>query len=252
MVIYDKDGKRNKWVQSWTDHSQHIKFGVRFQRQRAFRMYLMSESISSDTPPHIDPASGIYPPKHQDIIPAAWERDLESILIPETSIQRRVDELGALIERDYADKNLTLVALLNGTALFLADLIRRLSLPVRLDFMGISSYRDQTVGGEIIMTKQLQLDLSGSDVLIVDDILDSGATLKKAVTLVESKSPASLKTCVLLEKPARRSVNISADYTGFTIPDEFVVGYGLDYADLYRNLPFIGALHPRVYNHTSN
>lgn len=190
---------------------------------------------------------GIQPPVAADPVPEIWRDDLASVLIPESCIQKRVEELGSIIEKDYSGKNLALVALLNGTALFLADLIRRLNIPLRLDFIGISSYRNQTVGGEIVMTKQLQLNLKGSDVLIVDDILDSGATLQRAVDLIQSQEPVSLRTCVLLEKPARRSVDIQADYIGFTIPDEFVVGYGLDYADHYRNLPFIGALHPRIY-----
>lgn len=209
----------------------------------------MNESKSSELKPG---AQGIQLPTIQDPVPEIWRQDLASVLIPESCIQKRVDELGDIIERDYAGKNLALVALLNGTALFLADLIRRLDIPLRLDFIGISSYRSQTVGGEIIMTKQLQLNLQGSDVLIVDDILDSGATLQRAVDLIQSKEPASLRTCVLLEKPARRTVDIQADYVGFTIPDEFVVGYGLDYADHYRNLPFIGALHPRIYGEGNN
>lgn len=204
----------------------------------------MNESNSSE---QSSLAQGIQLPIAQTPVPEIWREDLASVLIPEGLIQKRVEELGSIIEKDYTGKHLTLVALLNGTALFLADLIRRINIPLRLDFIGISSYRNQTVGGEIVMTKQLQLNLQGSDVLIVDDILDSGATLQKAVDLIQSKEPASLRTCVLLEKPARRTVDIQADYVGFTIPDEFVVGYGLDYADHYRNLPFIGALHPKIY-----
>lgn len=184
---------------------------------------------------------------NQRSAPDPWQSELRSVLISETELKDRVREIGEILTQDYRGKDLVIVALLNGTALFFADLIRQIELPMRIDFMGISSYRDQTVGGEIVMTKNLQIDISGSSVLLVDDILDSGATLKRAIEIIASQSPGDLKTCVLLEKPARRTAPIEADYVGFTIPDEFVVGYGLDYADLYRNLPFIGALHPRVY-----
>ena len=186
-------------------------------------------------------------PNQRGSAPDPWQSDLQSVLISAKELKERVREIGEILTQDYRGKDLVIVALLNGTALFFADLIRQIELPMRIDFMGISSYRDQTVGGEIVMTKNLQIDISGSSVLLVDDILDSGATLERAMEMIASKSPGDLKTCVLLEKPARRTVPIEADYVGFTIPDEFVVGYGLDYADLYRNLPFIGALHPRVY-----
>jgi hypoxanthine phosphoribosyltransferase len=139
------------------------------------------------------------------------------------------------------------VAVLNGTIMFIADLIRHLSLPLRLDFIGCSSYGSGTESGELVFTKELRLDVRGRDVLLVDDILDTGKTLQRVVAKIEELKPRQIRTCVLLEKAARRIENVQADYVGFKIPDLFVVGYGLDYAERFRNLPFVGVLHPESY-----
>ena len=137
---------------------------------------------------------------------------------------------------------------IGGTVMFLGDLIRYLSLPLRLDFMGVSSYREGTESRELVFTKELKLEVRGHDVLVVDDILDTGKTLLRVTEKLRALKPRSLKACVLLDKKARRVENIEADYVGFSIPDLFVVGYGLDYAERYRNLPFVGVLKPEMYS----
>ena len=142
---------------------------------------------------------------------------------------------------------MVVVSLLNGTVMFLADLIRHLSLPLRLDFMGVSSYGAGTESGELVFTKELRLDMRGRDVLLVDDILDTGKTMSRVLPKLRALKPRRIKICVLLDKPARRVENVKADYVGFEIPDFFVVGYGLDFAERYRNLPFVGVLYPHVY-----
>jgi hypoxanthine phosphoribosyltransferase len=152
------------------------------------------------------------------------------------------------IVHEFTGRELVVVALLNGTVMFLADLIRNVSLPLRLDFMGVSSYGAGTKPGELVFTKELRLDVRGRDVLLIDDILDTGRTLSRVLTRLTSLQPASIKTCVLLDKPARRVEPVEADLVGFTIPDVFVVGYGLDFAESYRNLPFVGVLHPEIYH----
>jgi hypoxanthine phosphoribosyltransferase len=173
--------------------------------------------------------------------------EVESVLIGEAKIAARVRELAADIERDFAGKDLLVVALLTGTVPFLADLIRHIALPMRLDFMGVSSYGNSTAPGELVFTKELRLEARDRDVLLVDDILDTGKTLRAVIDKLNALQPRSLKTCVLLEKKSRRTETIPADYVGFEVPDEFVIGYGLDYAERYRNLPFIGVLKPEVY-----
>jgi len=169
------------------------------------------------------------------------------VLISRDQIARRVRQLSRRIETDFAERDLVIVAVLNGTVLFLADLVRQLSLPLHLDFMGVSSYGKGTRSGRLTMTKDLGLEVRGRDVLLVDDILDTGKTLQRVMARVRAKRPRSLKTCVLLEKKARRTERVRADYVGFTIPDLFVVGYGLDYAERYRNLPFLAVLQPALY-----
>ncbi len=151
------------------------------------------------------------------------------------------------IEHDFAGRDLVVVSLLNGTVMFLADLIRSLNLPLRLDFMGVSSYGSGTVSRELVYTKELRLDVRDRDVLLVDDILDTGKTLKSVMTKLQQLRPRQIRTCVLLDKAARRVEAVQADYVGFEIPDLFVVGYGLDYAERYRNLPFVGVLKPEMY-----
>lgn len=179
--------------------------------------------------------------------PAPWNNDIERVLFSQRQIARRVGELGAQITRDYAGRELVLVPLLTGTVLFLADLVRRLAMPLRLDFMGVSSYGAGTTSGGLIITKELRIDVRGRDVLLVDDILDTGRTLKRVQETLLPLKPRSLRICVLLDKKARRVEPVTADYVGFQTPDFFVVGYGLDYAERYRNLPFIGVLKPALY-----
>jgi hypoxanthine phosphoribosyltransferase len=151
------------------------------------------------------------------------------------------------IARDFAGRETVVVALLNGTVMFLGDLIRNLSFPLRLDFIGVSSYGAGTESGELVFTKELRLDVRGRDVLLVDDILDTGKTLRRVRSKLKALKPRRIKTCVLLNKASRRVEKIKADYVGFEIPDFFVVGYGLDFAERYRNLPFVGVLHPDAY-----
>jgi hypoxanthine phosphoribosyltransferase len=175
--------------------------------------------------------------------PLRWRRELKGVLIRQTQIARQVRKLADEIERDFAGRDLVVVSLLNGTVLFLADLIRHLSLPLKLDFIGVSSYRAGTESRELILTKELRLDVRGRDVLVVDDILDTGKTLKCVLDKLRDLKPRRIKVCVLLEKKDRRVEKVRAHYVGFSIPDLFVVGYGLDYAERYRNLPFVGILH---------
>jgi len=155
------------------------------------------------------------------------------------------------IERDFRGREMVVVSLLNGTVMFLADLIRHLNLPLRLDFMGVSSYGLGTESRELIFTKELRLDVRGRDVLLVDDILDTGKTMSRVLPKIQALKPRRIKICVMLDKPSRRVEDIEADYVGFEIPDLFVVGYGLDFAERYRNLPFVGVLHPHVYKQIS-
>ncbi len=184
--------------------------------------------------------SATPPPEH-------LREEVDSVLIGEKEIAARVRELAADIERDFTGRDLLVVALLTGTVPFLADLIRHITLPLRLDFMGVSSYGNNTAPGELVFTKELRLEAQNRDVLLVDDILDTGKTLHTVIDKLNALEPRSLKTCVLLEKKSRRAENVTADYVGFEVPDAFVVGYGLDYAERYRNLPFIGILKPEVY-----
>ena len=180
-------------------------------------------------------------------MPVRWRDELHGVLISEAQLQRRIRELTAQIQRDFRGRDLVVVSLLNGTVLFLADLIRHLSLPLRLDFIGVSSYRDGTESRELIFTKEVRLDVRGRDVLLVDDILDTGKTLKQVLAKLRALKPRRIKVCVLLEKKARRVEKVHADYVGFQIPDLFVVGYGLDFAEQYRNLPFVGVLRSEIY-----
>jgi hypoxanthine phosphoribosyltransferase len=164
------------------------------------------------------------------------------MLIDPRRIARRVRGLAREITRDLKGQEIVVVALLGGTVMFLADLLRHLALPLRLDFVGVSSYRGGTVSGRLTFTKDLRLDVRGRHVLLVDDILDTGRTLQAVLQRVRRLAPAAISTCVLLDKPSRRKVDVSADYVGFRIPDLFVVGYGLDFAERHRNVPFVGVL----------
>jgi len=173
--------------------------------------------------------------------------DLQEVLLTEVQIQQRLDELAAQLQRDYAGKDLTLVPLLTGSVVFVADLLRRVPGPLRLDFLGVSSYHGQTrSSGDIHITKALQLDVRDRDVLVVDDILDTGLTLVRVRDLIAALRPRSLKFCVFLEKEIPHYSEFHANYVGFRIPDKFVVGYGLDYQERYRNLPCVGVLKTEI------
>ncbi len=180
-------------------------------------------------------------------VPVRWRKEVERILITDEQLARRIKILAREIEKDFRGREMVVVSLLSGTVMFLADLIRHLNLPLRLDFIGVSSYGSGTESGELVFTKELRLDVRGRDVLLVDDILDTGKTMSRVLPKIRALKPRRIKTCVLLDKPARRVENIHADYVGFAIPDFFVIGYGLDFAERYRNLPFVGVLHPDVY-----
>jgi hypoxanthine phosphoribosyltransferase len=180
-----------------------------------------------------------------------WRKEVERILITDAQIAQRIRSMSRGIERDFTEREMVVVSLLNGTVMFLADLIRNLSLPLRLDFIGVSSYGVGTESGDLVFTKELRLDVRGRDVLLVDDILDTGKTLYRVLGKLRALKPRRIKTCVLLNKAARRVEAIEADYVGFEIPDYFVVGYGLDFAERYRNLPFVGVLYPHVYKKVS-
>ena len=180
-------------------------------------------------------------------VPLRWRKEVERILITDEQLARRVKTLAREIEKDFRGREMVVVSLLSGTVMFLADLIRHLNLPLRLDFIGVSSYGSGTESGELVFTKELRLDVRGRDVLLVDDILDTGKTMSRVLPKIRALKPRRIKTCVLLDKPARRVENIHADYVGFAIPDFFVIGYGLDFAERYRNLPFVGVLHPHIY-----
>ena len=174
--------------------------------------------------------------------------DIDKVLISEEEIRRRVGELASQVESDFAGRDLVVVGLLTGTLMFLADLVREIDLPLRLDFIGVSSYGDGTESCKLMFTKELKLDVANRDVLLVDDILDTGKTLRAVINKLEGMTPRQVRTCVLLSKKARREYDIPADYIGFEISDEFVVGYGLDYAEKYRNLRHIGILKPELYS----
>jgi hypoxanthine phosphoribosyltransferase len=176
-----------------------------------------------------------------------WRNEVERVLITEEQIEKRIKTLALEIERDFRGREMVVISLLNGTVMFLADLMRHLNLPLRLDFMGVSSYGSGTDSGELVFTKELRLDVRGRDVLLIDDILDTGKTLRHVLPKLKALKPRRIKVCVLLDKPSRRVEKIHADYAGFEIPDFFVVGYGLDFAERYRNLPFVGVLHSHVY-----
>jgi hypoxanthine phosphoribosyltransferase len=183
--------------------------------------------------------------------PAHRRKEVECILITKAQLARRVQTLAREIERDFCGRETVVVSLLNGTVMFLADLIRHLNMPLRLDFIGISSYGPGTESGDLVFTKELRLDVRGRDVLLVDDILDTGRTLSRVLSKLRALKPRRIKVCVLLDKPSRRVEKVRADYVGFEVPDFFVVGYGLDFAERYRNLPFVGVLHPDVYKRVS-
>ena len=175
-------------------------------------------------------------------------KDVKEILFSEEQLKERVAQIAAQIDRDYAGKELMLVSVLRGSFIFMADLVRAITVPCTVDFMAVSSYGAGTVSsGQVQITKDLSEDITGRHLLVVEDILDSGNTLSYLLEVLRARKPASIRLCTLLDKPERRVKPVQLDYTGFTIPDAFVVGYGLDYDEYYRNLPYIGVLRPSVY-----
>lgn len=173
--------------------------------------------------------------------------DIKRILFDENALQKRVEELGRQITQDYAGQELLLIGILRGAAVFMADLIRHIKIPISYDFMAVSSYGDSTrSSGVVRIQKDLNENVEGRHVLIVEDIVDTGLTLKYLLENLQSRNSASVKICCLLDKPDRRKVDVPIDYEGFSIPDLFVVGYGLDYAQRYRNLPYIGILRDEL------
>ncbi|VAW31823.1 Hypoxanthine-guanine phosphoribosyltransferase [hydrothermal vent metagenome] len=183
--------------------------------------------------------------------PRDLHQDIDHILITEEQIQQRIMSIAAAIEADYADDDdLLLICVLKGGYIFLSDLSRALKRPHHLDFMGISSYGGGTISqGAVQIIMDLKQPLAGRNVLIIEDIIDSGHTLRYLRQTLLARQPASLKICTLLNKPSRREVDVTVDYIGFDIPDEFVVGYGLDFDQMYRNFPFIAVLKPEVFAH---
>jgi hypoxanthine phosphoribosyltransferase len=172
------------------------------------------------------------------------ERGVGEILIEEDTLQEKIRELGREISSDYAGRELLLVGVLKGAVFFMADLMRSIDVPCEIDFMAISSYGASTdSSGVVRILKDLDINIEGRDVLIVEDIIDSGLTLSYLVRNLESRSPASLEVCALLTKPGRREIEVDVRYVGFEIPNRFVIGYGLDFAERYRNLPYVGVLH---------
>ena len=179
---------------------------------------------------------------------AALYQDLEKILLTREQIQEAVRELGKKITRDFAGKSPVMICILKGAVVFFSDLIREIDLPLSIEFISISSYGASTKSSGVVrLLKDLDRDISGQDVLVVEDIVDSGMTLHYLKGVLENRNAASISIVTLLDKPARRRVPLEVQYSCFNIPDAFVVGYGLDYAEKYRNLPDIGVLHPRVY-----
>jgi len=174
---------------------------------------------------------------------------IKSVLIAEDVLQAKVAELGAKITKDYKGKDLLLVCVLKGAAIFVSDLMRHIDLPLDIDFMAISSYGSNTKStGVVRILKDLNASIEGRHVLIVEDIIDSGLTLSYMVENLKSRGPKSVEVCTILDKPDRRTIPLDIKYTGFQVPDEFVVGYGLDYAEKYRNLPYIAILMEEIYS----
>ena len=177
------------------------------------------------------------------------ENDIQQILLTEAQIQNRIRELGEVLTAEYADKNPVIVGVLKGVVVFYADMIRQIKVPCQMDFMWLSSYAGANSTGNMLVRQDVSANIRGRHVLILEDIYDTGNSLDFTVKHLKEKEPASLKICTLLDKPERRKpgITLQADYVGFTIPNAFVVGYGLDYNEKYRNLPYIGVLKPEVY-----
>lgn len=177
----------------------------------------------------------------------AMDNDVSKVLVSEEELKETVKKLGAQISKDYEGKNLLLVSVLKGAVVFMSDLLREITCDCVIDFMAVSSYSGTKTTGVVKFKKDLDINPDGMDILLVEDILDSGITLEYLKNVLVDRNAASIKVCALLDKPENRRANITADYVGKVIPDEFVIGYGLDYDEKYRNLPYVGVLSPKVY-----
>ena len=177
------------------------------------------------------------------------EKNIEKVLVSEEQIKAKVEELAAQLSAEYADKDPVFVGVLKGVVIFFADMVRKVSIPCEIDFMCLSSYGGTNSSGNVVVKKDLSVDIKGRHVVILEDIYDTGRSLDFTYKYLLSKEPASLKICTLLDKPERRveGITLKPEYVGFTIPNEFVVGYGLDFNEHYRNLPYIGILKPEIY-----
>ena len=176
------------------------------------------------------------------------KNDIARVLVSEADLKNKVFELGSAISRDYKEKNPLLVSVLKGSVVFMADLMREITVSCEIDFMSVSSYgKGSKSTGVVRILKDLDNDVTNRHIIVVEDILDSGLTLSYILEMLKTRGAASIRLCTLLDKPERRTVEVTIDYSGFKIPDEFVVGYGLDYGEKYRNLPYIGILKPEVY-----
>ncbi len=176
------------------------------------------------------------------------DKDIQEILFTQEQLEQRICQIADEITRDYQGRELVLISVLRGSFIFMADLCRHIKLPCTIDFMSVSSYgKGTSSSGQVQITKDLSDSIEGKDLLVIEDILDSGNTLHYLLKVLEQRGPASIRLCTLLDKPERRVKPVKVHYSGFTIPDAFVVGYGLDYAEHYRNLPYIGILKPEVY-----
>ena len=177
------------------------------------------------------------------------EQDIQEVLLTQTQIQERIQQLGEILSEEYRDKNPVVIGVLKGVVIFYADMIRKITVPCQMEFMQISSYEGTESSGSVKIKQDITVDIKGRHVLILEDIFDTGNSLSFVRAHLLAKEPASLKICTLLDKPERRKpgITLQADYVGFTIPNEFVVGYGLDYNEYYRNLPYIGIMKPEAY-----
>ncbi|OME75843.1 hypoxanthine phosphoribosyltransferase [Paenibacillus sp. FSL A5-0031] len=176
------------------------------------------------------------------------QNDIQEVLYDAQQIGEKVKELGATLSKDFNGRNPLVICVLKGAFIFMADLVKEITVPLEIDFMAVSSYGQSTKSSGVVkIIKDLDVSVEGRDVLIVEDIIDSGLTLSYLIDVLERRNSKSVTVVTLFDKPARRTVELEADYKGFTLPDEFVVGYGLDYAEKYRNLPYIGILKPHVY-----
>ena len=177
------------------------------------------------------------------------EKNIQEVMLTEAQIHARIEELGKILSEDYRDKNPVILGVMKGVVIFYADMIRKINVPCQMDFMWISSYEGTDSTGSIVVKRDVSTDIKGRHVLILEDIFDTGSSLSFVYDHLMEKEPASLKICTLLDKPSRRKpgVTLQADYVGFTIPNAFVVGYGLDYDEYYRNLPYVGVLKPEAY-----